>query len=704
MERIRFPRRRLLQLGTAGAAGLILPRCSLDPEGGDCSIDPDGPFKSPAPAPNWLAEARIGGIEAYVGQTACELKPILDALADQHVSVVEVDPELSSYLTEVEFEEQVQLLDLIAQGCHKRGMRAVAYYPTLEVLTSNADSVPHTMAKDHPEWLQVSITGKPNKFIGGGGRVFWVEPGQESAWMCPTSGYVDYFNKRVAALAKTALDGVWGDVPLFSDIVGEWPCLNDTCKAKFLKDTGLTPPKTVDWEDPTFRRWVGWRHRVMWEFEQNVVHAAKQVRQDFEVIIETVTMDYNAGTVQGLDGASGDDGQIYRVWEVDAVSDATGMHDADADDWISMAVMMRHGRGASAPRPSWIFSYGLEDDDAEHVMALVVATGNNPYESKIPVMNTSVGSAYRERMFGWIERNAEIYRSKSANAAAVIFSSASRDFLDRNAGVGLYTSLNPDDGLWWSDKQVDSAKELQYLGDYRGACKTLIHAHLPHDVVTTPHVTAELLKGYRLIVAPSLVAVSEQLVTALTGWVQAGGTLVLTGPDAGAYTEEGVERAQPRLLSELGLDPTAQRWTESVHGAGLVVYTPARAGRTYFGTEDAAIRDRLVNAAQAADARQVVTTNAPLPLVFDVRKTEAGDLQLLVANLDGLGEQGVGKYTPRDASFGVALDTGGKTPKKVTLSSPVEGGVDQNLTFTEDSGRASFTMRVHALALATVKL
>ncbi len=120
---------------------------------------------------------------------------------------------------------------------------------------------------------------------------------------------------------------------------------------------------------------MAWRHRALWEFEQKVLQAAKAARQDFEVIIETVTMDYNAGTVQGLDGACADDGQVFRVWEVDAVSDNTAMREADADDWISMAVMMRHGRGCSAPRPSWIFSYGLKDDDAEQVMALAVIAG-----------------------------------------------------------------------------------------------------------------------------------------------------------------------------------------------------------------------------------------------------------------------------------------------------------------------------------------
>ena len=44
--------------------------------------------------------------------------------------------------------------------------------------------------------------------------------GTESAWLCPSSPYADYFANRVARLARTALDGLWGDVPLLSDIAG----------------------------------------------------------------------------------------------------------------------------------------------------------------------------------------------------------------------------------------------------------------------------------------------------------------------------------------------------------------------------------------------------------------------------------------------------------------------------------------------------
>ncbi len=42
-------------------------------------------------------------------------------------------------------------------------------------------------------------------------------------------------------------------------------------------------------------------------------------------------------------------------------------------------------------------------------------------------------------MYGWLKDNNDIWGSGSANPGAVVFSSASRDFVDRNTGVVLVT-------------------------------------------------------------------------------------------------------------------------------------------------------------------------------------------------------------------------------------------------------------------------
>jgi hypothetical protein len=689
-------RRRLLE-GAVAMTGLsLLDGCFVSRED---DVD-DGVCNDASPknvvlaSSDWLRGARIAGLAAYAEATPCDFRADLARMAEEHVSVVEVDSELSSYLDEAAFVEQLRVVDLVARECHALGMRCVAYYPVLESLTADADTTPRTMAKEHPDWLQMGIDGKPNVFVGGGGRVFWVAPGEESAWLCPTSGYVDYFNARVARLAQTAVDGLWGDVPLLSDIVGVWPCTNRSCNARFKQDTGLDAPIAADWNDPRFARWVAWRHRLIWDLEQRIVDSAKRARADFEIIIETVTMDYSGATVQGLDGAHADDGRIHRVWEIDAVSDATAMRGASDNDWFSMAMMMKHARGASSPRPAWVFCYGLDEDDAEHTMGLAIATGCSPYETKIPEINTSVGSAYRKRMFGWLARHPELLLSRSASTTALVYSSVSRDVVDRARGVSLYTSTNAADPLWWTTEDEDSALESDYVADYRGFGKMLFQRHVPFEVLTMPHLTPDSLAACDVVVAPSLAALGQPALDALRSWVEARGTLVLTGGEAGSRDDDAAPRGGPRLLEALGVAGTAGAWVDKKVGAGRVLYSPERVGRSFLRG------DEVLAESLAAVWPTPIATNAPDRVVTELRTADTGETVLAFANLFGLGAQGVGAFTPAAVSFRCAVDVGGRQVARVVLTAPERD--DVVAPFTVEGARVAFGVDVRAVAAAVV--
>ena len=115
--------------------------------------------------------------------------------------------------------------------------------------------------------------------------------------------------------------------------------------------------------------------------------------------------------------------------------------------YISLIAMMAFGRGVTPDRPSWSFVYGNQEDDAELVMAEALATQNNPYELKAPEMTTTVGPAYRERMFGWIqEHHEDLFLSRSDARVVVLHSSSSRDvidgtcFIEDRCGMSLYAS------------------------------------------------------------------------------------------------------------------------------------------------------------------------------------------------------------------------------------------------------------------------
>ena len=698
-------------MSAGGAAAAVIAAGCRNVGDVPCTEVVDGPRN--LPKEDWARHARIGGLEVFAEADNCQLGAGLAAFAAQGCTVVELDSELSFYLTEEQFEAQLDVLERAATIAHSHNMRAVAYFPSLDLLTPNAEETEHTAAKDHPEWIQRDIHGEPNVFIGGGGRVFWVEEGTESAWMCPTSGYVDYFLDRVRRLAATSLDGLWPDVPLLSDIAVEWTCTNDTCGARFKEDTGMTIPSEVDWEDAAFRRWVHWRHGIIQEFLTSILAAAREVDPNFEVVVETVTMDYNGCTIQGLDGASHMDGELLRVWEVDAVSDSTAMRHASADDWLAMAIMMRHGHGCSWPNPSWTFSYGREGDDSALVQGLALATGNGSFELKIPEMTTSVGPDPRKRVFDWFAKHTDLNSAKTDRPVGVIYSGPSRDYTDRNVGVGLYTSLNPDDELWWSDAASELSQAMPYGADYRGACKALILQGAPYEVVIAPRLTdAAGLKRYSVLILTSASALSDAQMDALNAWIEAGGTLLMTGPDTGLYDEQGGRRSGPAFLERLSLSPETKGWTRMDRGAGRVLHNARRAAG--FVLDPTRLPDCRDNPSfddectdpLFADELATVLTAAGRPIsvavgtrvVADLRQVDSGAYKLICVNLSGLGEAGVGSFTPRMQRLSLSLDVG-MTPSAVTVSTPDGDSVQ---AFQMADGRVALEFDVMDAAVVTL--
>lgn len=158
----------------------------------------------------WGGSATIAGAAVFTGMTSAEIDTLLTSMINQKVSVIEADSDLSNYLNEAAFAQELGLMRDMATAAHARGLRVGWYYPTLEVLTPKGKNIAQTMAKEHPDWVQLGLDGTPNVFYGAG-VVFWVEKDMESAWMSPSSpGYRAYFLDRVRRIAATGVDYLWG--------------------------------------------------------------------------------------------------------------------------------------------------------------------------------------------------------------------------------------------------------------------------------------------------------------------------------------------------------------------------------------------------------------------------------------------------------------------------------------------------------------
>ena len=580
---------------------------------------------------SWLVHARIAGAELYSEMRDSEIIQNLSRFADQSVSVIEADSNLSRMLTDDEFQIEINFMRRYCEKAHQMGIKVVWYYPTLEVLSPDVTRGRPAMSWKYPTWLQRGLDGTPNAFIGsqdpdaGDRRVHWVEAGTESAWMSLHSPYPDMFVDRIRKVAATGVDGIWLDVPIYNDIGTEWADTSPGAVAKFRADTGMEMPRTEDWEDPGWRRWIAWRHQEISSFILRVRDAATSVSENVAIIVEIVTLDYNAATKLGLDGSTlKPEPGVVAIWEVDAVSDATAMREAGPDDWISLIGMSKFAKAASGTKPSWMFTYGNEADDALLVMAEALAAGNNPYETKIPEMTTTVGSSYRKRVFSWIKQEeTRIFDSSSAARMAVYFSPESRDYVDKADGLGLFATTKPGNDLWWSVSDEHSVYSLTYMAEYRGIIKWLVHNHIPFDIVVRPD--GPELSRYETIIAPSLQALSNHDSELLDQYIAKGGYLVITGPNPTVLDEFGNSRGRPTLKSLV-----RGKGSSSRRVGGQVTHTPELVGKSYL-TSGSLTADRKIRGLLGKHSRSPVQTDANQSVHIELR-TSGGEILLHLIN------------------------------------------------------------------------
>jgi len=581
--------------------------------------------KADPPDERWMFHARIAGLD--LSDPDADHAHMFDTAVREGASVIEGDSTLSDYLGDAAFDLEVRRIHEHAKSCHARNLKLVWYYPSLEVITPDGEKPGvRSLYKDHPDWVQLSIERLPNVFYGS--KEHWVDPFAESAWLCHNSGYRSYFFERIRKLAGTELDGIWIDVPLFMDTVLRWTCLNRACVDKFRADTGLSAEALLeDWTDPVFRAWVRWRHEELSRFCMDVLAVARSVNPAIEVVFETVTMDTDIATVQGLDASfrtfslskpSVDTSslvmpeRIDRVWELDSVSNLFGMRPALADDWLCKIRGAKFARGCDRPRPSWVFSYGAEEADAGLVMALLCATGCNPYETKTPEMTTSVGGRFRTRMFQFIREHEEIlFDAEPMPTVGVLHSSTSRDYIDRGpVDTSFFVSVvneldnrevhEADPSFFWGA----SLRNTTYCADYGGAVAALSSLHVPFAIVPLQTITEAdeaYLASFRLLVAPSLEHMDDLHVQMLVRFVASGGHLLVTGPAPGHGDGVGTPRpVDARLDRRLGFDASAGPTT-----AGRVTYRPELAGRLYLGDANEQALSVFDRAVEQAGARRV---------------------------------------------------------------------------------------------------
>ena len=192
---------------------------------------------------NWSHFVRIG---AY-GLRADNAEAIVRDATSSHVFGIEVDNDIpgryESYLNPA---EKLQAIRAVADAAHKAKNYAFVYIAGTECITANAEKSPHSVLKDHPDWLQRKITGEPAVFTSG--AAFWISPGDEDVWISPyAKEWRKTYMQRVRQIAATGIDGIYVDIPYwmthFDGWENTWASFDDATVAAFREKTGLDAKK-----------------------------------------------------------------------------------------------------------------------------------------------------------------------------------------------------------------------------------------------------------------------------------------------------------------------------------------------------------------------------------------------------------------------------------------------------------------------------
>jgi hypothetical protein len=473
---------------------------------------------------NWTNYVRIGAY-GLKGNNAEEI--VADA-RETGVFGIEVDNDIPGrYESFLDPKAKLQAIHAVAEKAHATGNYAFVYIAGTECITAHGDKVAHTLAKDHPDWLQRKITGEPAIF--GGGTAFWIAPGDEDVWVSPYAPeWRKTYMERVRQIAATGIDGIYVDIPYwmthFDGWEDTWASFDDYTVAAFKKQTGLDAKKDLkvgDFSDANFRRWVDFRIQTITDFLQEIDQNAKSVNPQIKTIPEIYPGIEQESVRVGADVYS-----LYPV--VDAIAHeyefGSGDHMASSRtplNWFYYQVGMHTFRAFAQGKATWILNYSWDGDKVvdrrEAMMNLAmsqVMAGANFWDAPGHSMAGSNDPVTRRKIFSWIKENEKTF------------------YLPR-------TPINPI-GVYFSPQTRNFYAE-DFLRSYRGILLLLMQSHREFQIVTPR--TLDEFHGEALVL-PDVRILSSEERQRLAQYAGAGGRLIVTGdsPLEADKQQKGVTR------------------------------------------------------------------------------------------------------------------------------------------------------------------
>jgi hypothetical protein len=461
-------------------------------------------------AREWMRKVRI----AAYPLTPDNAQQIVQQAQASGVYGIEVDNDIEGrYESFLDPTVKLEAIRRVAEAAHKAGNKAFVYIAGTECISLNADG-PHTLAKEHPDWLQRKITGEPAIF--GSKSAFWIRPGEEDVWVSPyAEPWRKTYMQRVRQIASTGIDGIYVDIPYwmthFTGWEDSWASFDDATVAAFKKATGLDARKDIkldDPNDPGFRKWIDFRIHTIDDFLAEIRRNAVAVNPAIALIPEIYP-----GIEEAAPRVGSDVYQLYPV--VDAIAHEYEFGDSEDHtaasrspfDWFNYQIGMRSFRAfAGESKPTWILNYSW--DGAKNVaprdamLSLAnseLTAGANFWDARGHVMSGSNDMPTRRLIFQWIAAHEEIFgpQRQPEGETGVYFSDTTRNYYPK-----------------------------EFVDAYRGVLLLLLQNHVQFRIVTAR--TLDAFHG-KVLVLPDVRVLSEQEAAGVKSFADGGGHVVLTG-------------------------------------------------------------------------------------------------------------------------------------------------------------------------------
>jgi len=506
---------------------------------------------------NWTHYVRTAGH----GLSVDRVDDIIKSATETHVFGIETDNDITGrYGSFIDPTEKLEAIAAMAKKAHEVGNYAYVYIAGTECITDNADKKEHTFFKDHPDWVQRDITGRPAMF--GGGSAFWISEGDEDVWISPyATEWRKIFMERVRQIAETGIDGVYVDIPYwmthFRGWTDTWASFDDYTVAAFKEKTGIdakTEVKIGDFNDPNFIKWVDFRITTLTEFMKEIDENVKSVNPNCMTIPEIYPGIEEAAVVVGADVYD-----MYPVVDVIAHEYSGGGGSAARKNplnWFSYMTGMYTFRAFAEGKASWMLSYswGSEKDvDPKEAMKnLFVAqlmAGTNCWDARGHVMSGSNDYPTRKEVYAWIAEHEKTFYLPRAPMRP----------------VGIYFSQKTRN--YFTDEFMDSYKGWMYL---------LLQSHLEFQIVT-PRTLNDFTGD--VLILPDVKCISDEEAAQVRKFVDSGMSLVISD-ETGEYDNSRQKRTLNPMWELLNIDKAAKIVVQTEKASAI--FYPECPGKKYM--------------------------------------------------------------------------------------------------------------------------